>query len=120
MKPILAIALSVLISGSALASSVISPTEAKQHVGEKDIIVAGFVTQVVENAGNILITFDGAYPRQKFTGVIPQSKIEDAGWLIYLNGLPGQFVAISGNIQSAKGRPQIIVDVKKQFMVAQR
>jgi len=108
------------MSGSAFASSVISPAEAKQHIGEKDIIVAGFVTQVVENSGNILISFDGEFPRQKFTGVIPQSKIEDAGGHLFLQSLPGQFVAIAGNIQSAKGRPQIIVDVKKQFMVAQR
>ncbi len=103
-----------------MAGSVISPLEAKKHVGENDIAVAGFVTQVTEKSGNVLINFDGQYPYQKFTGLIPQNKIETAGGLLFLQSLPGQYVAIYGNIRGPKGRPQIVVDLKKQFLVAQR
>lgn len=120
MKSLLVIVLSAAFVGMASAGSIISSSEAKEHVGEKDIGVAGFVTKVFERSGNMYVSFDVDRPSQKFVGMIPQNKIEQAGGLLFLNSLPGQFVAITGKIGQKNGSAHIVVVEKKQFLVAQR
>lgn len=119
MKPFLVIALSVAFMGVSVAGSIVSSSEAKQHVGEKDIGVAGFVTKVFERSGNMYVSFRGDRPGQQFIGFIPQNNIEAAGGILFLNNLPGQFVALTGKIQKQNSGAKIVVLEKKQFLVAQ-
>ena len=102
-----------------MAGSIISSSQAKDHIGEGDTGVAGFVKQVYERSGNMYVSFQTDKPHQGFVGMIPQADIDAAGGWLFLNSLPGQFVAITGKIQKQNGAAQIVVREKKQFLVAQ-
>jgi len=119
MKTFLVSVLSFVFAGAAMAGSIISSSEAKDHVGEKDMGVAGFVKQVYERSGNMYVSFQVDKPHQGFVGMVPLANIDAAGGLLFLNSLPGQFVAITGKIQKQNGAAKIIVLDKKQFLVAQ-
>jgi hypothetical protein len=120
MKPIIVVFTALFCTGMANAGSIISASEAKEHIGEDDIGVSGYATQVVEKPGSVLVNFDGRYPYQKFAAFIPQNKVDQAGGIDFLRALPGKFVTIAGKITGKNGKAQIVVGQKKQFLVAQR
>jgi hypothetical protein len=77
----------------AQTNTVITDTEAQQHVGQK-ATVEGVVVAVFTIKGSTFIDFGGEYPHQTFTGWIPKDSqlAGDAN----LSGLEGKKVRITG------------------------
>jgi DNA/RNA endonuclease YhcR with UshA esterase domain len=96
----------------AQSATVISDTEAAQHVGQR-VTIEGVVVAVTNSGkGNTFINFDGKYPHQTFTGWIPKES-ELAGGS-GLAGLEGKRIKISGTIELYKGKPEIKIMSKSQ------
>lgn len=99
-----------------LATSVqaesISPQEASHYVGSA-VTVEGVVSQVsTSGGGTTFINFGGRYPNHVFYAVIfrkNQSQFSGA------HALEGKTVAISGEIEFYKGKPQIILNSPDQI-----
>jgi hypothetical protein len=93
---------SVLLAGwsptplEAQTGTVITDTEAAQHVGQK-VTVEGVVVAVTSSSkGNTFINFGAKYPNQTFTGWIPKESQLAGGST--LAGLEGKKIKITGTI----------------------
>jgi hypothetical protein len=97
----------------AQTGTVISDTEAAQHVGQ-EATVEGTVAKVFTSKnGNTFLNFGAAYPNQTFTGWVPKDSplASDPS----LSALEGRKVRISGTISLYKGKPEIKIMSKSQI-----
>lgn len=84
----------------------IAPREAMMHVGERSTVV-GTVAQVSRSrGGTTFINFGGRYPNHIFYAVILKKY---ADRFPDISSIQGRQVAISGEVQLYKGKPQIIL-----------
>lgn len=103
------------VTGPAKAETVISDSEAAQHVGQ-NISVEGTITKVFKSKnGNTFLNFGGDYPDVTFVVWIPQDAPEAAD--PSLTNLQGKKVKIVGTIQLYRGKPEIKVSTKEQIVV---
>ena len=101
--------------GLAQADTIISDTEAAQHVGQT-VSVEGTITKVFKSKnGNIFLNFGGDYPDVTFVVWIPEDAPEAAD--PSLASLEGKKVKISGTVQLYRGKPEIKVSTKEQIVV---
>ena len=99
----------------AQTATVISDTEAAQHVGQKVTVEGVVVAVFTTGQGSTSIDFGRKYPRQTFTGWIPKdSALADSSTLA---GLEGKKLKITGKIELYKGKPEIKVMSKDQLTV---
>ncbi len=92
----------------------IAPREAMLHVGEQSTVV-GTVAQVSRSrGGTTFINFGGRYPDHIFYAVIFKKY---AGRFPDISSIQGRQVAISGEVQLYKGKPQIILFSPSQLEV---
>lgn len=93
-------------------AQVISPQEARQHVGSF-ATVQGTVVQVsTSNGGTTFLNFGARFPDHVFYAVIfPSVAAQFPG----MHGLEGQEVAITGAIDLYQGKPQIILNSPDQI-----
>ncbi|MBV8100058.1 MAG: nucleotide-binding protein [Verrucomicrobia bacterium] len=104
-----------LFRGLAQADTVISDSEAAQHVGQA-ASVEGTITKVFTSRnGNTFLNFGGDYPNVTFVVWIPQDAPEAAD--PNLANLEGKKVKIVGTIQLYRGKPEIKVSTKEQIVV---
>ena len=104
-----------LFRGLAQADTVISDSEAAQHVGQA-ASVEGTITKVFTSRnGNTFLNFGGDYPNVTFVVWIPQDAPEAAD--PNLANLEGKKVKIIGTIQLYRGKPEIKVSAKEQIVV---
>jgi hypothetical protein len=96
----------------AQTNTVITDTEAQQHVGQK-ATVEGVVVAVFTIGRSTFIDFGGEYPHQTFAGWIPKDS-ELAGGST-LAGLEGKKIKITGTIALYKGKPEIKIMSKSQI-----
>jgi hypothetical protein len=97
----------------AQTSTVITDTEAQQHVGQKAMVEGVVVAVSTSSKGNTFVNFGGKYPHQTFTGWIPKDS-ELAGGST-LAGLEGKKIKITGTIELYKGKPEIKIMSKDQL-----
>lgn len=100
-------------TGSIKPAEVISPFEAKDHVGEKTY-VRGYVADVYRSKKAIFLNFEKKYPKNPFTGVIFErsfDKIDNP------EKYEGEKVKIRGKISMYKGKPQIIIEGEDQLEI---
>src|SRR6516225_10118025 len=96
---------SLSISALAQTLTVITDTEAAQHVGQR-VTVEGVVAKVfTTKSGNTFLNFGAPYPAQSFTGWIPAGTplASDPS----LQSFQGKKVKITGTIQLYRGKPEI-------------
>ena len=104
-----------LFQTPAQAETLISDTEAAQHVGQT-VSVEGTITKVFKSKnGNTFLNFGGDYPDVTFVVWIPQDAPEAAD--PNLTNLQGKKVKISGTVQLYRGKPEIKVSTKEQIVV---
>jgi DNA/RNA endonuclease YhcR with UshA esterase domain len=104
-----------LTGGVARADTVISDSEAAQHVGQA-VSVEGTITKVFKSRnGNTFLNFGGDYPNVTFVVWIPQDAPEAAD--PNLANLEGKKVKIVGTIQLYQGKPEIKVSTKEQIVI---
>jgi DNA/RNA endonuclease YhcR with UshA esterase domain len=97
------------------AETIISDSEAAQHVGQT-VSVEGTITKVFKSKnGNTFLNFGGDYPDVSFVVWIPQDAPEAAD--PSLTNLQGKKVKIVGTIQLYRGKPEIKVSTKEQIVV---
>lgn len=111
--------LTVFVVALVLAADVpvITPYEAKDHLGQ-EVVVRGQVAQVgaSEDGHTLFLNFGSRYPNHVFNAVIPsrhlQSFPEARSW-------EGMNVKVRGKIQAykGKGKPEIIVERQEQVTV---
>jgi DNA/RNA endonuclease YhcR with UshA esterase domain len=92
----------------------IEPADAVNHLRE-NVTVSGLVIAVfVSKHGNAFINFGAAYPNQTFTGWIPAgTPLASDPWL---QQLQGKTVKITGVIELYRGKPEIKITSKDQFV----
>jgi hypothetical protein len=97
----------------AQTATVISDTEAAQHIGQQATVEGTVVKIFTSKNGNTFLNFGAAYPNQSFTGWIPKDSplAADAS----LSVLEGKKVRIIGTIDLYKGKPKIKVMTKDQL-----
>ena len=104
-----------LMVSTAGAETVISDTEAAQHVGQA-VSVEGSITKVFKSKnGNTFLNFGGNYPDVTFVVWIPEDAPEVAD--PDLTNLQGKKVKITGTIQLYRGKPEIKVSSKEQIAI---
>ncbi len=92
----------------------ISPKDAAQYVGST-LTVEGKVSQVsVTNSGTTFINFGGQFPNHVFYAVVFRSSSDQFSDLADLRGMT---IAISGTVETYKGKPQIILTSPNQIEV---
>ena len=125
MNPLLRLIVVAFISTVSLSSpswadtTIVSDSEAAQHIGEK-VTVEGVVTAVYKSKRgvaifiNSFIIFGGVYPNETFTGWIPACfpLAKDATLL----ALRGKKVKITGRIKLYRGKPYIRVLSRDQIV----
>ena len=110
---IAALGLALFLAMSAQAE-IISPREANQHVGAQATVV-GVVRQVSKSGGGTtFINFGDRFPNHVFYAVIFRSRSDQFPGV---HQLQGRTVAISGEIELYKGKPQIILRSPQQIQV---
>jgi DNA/RNA endonuclease YhcR with UshA esterase domain len=88
------------------------PEEARKHVGETATI-RGMVDGFHQSGkGNIFLNMGGKYPNQAFTAFIPSGS---AAQFPNAQQYEGRTVAVTGKIQSYKGKPEIVVTSPAQI-----
>jgi DNA/RNA endonuclease YhcR with UshA esterase domain len=103
-KLLAAAGLAVLMATNAYAETV-TPQDASHYAGSS-VTVEGVVSQVSRSGGTTFINFGGRYPNHVFYAVILRS---DSGSFSNMQSLEGKQVAISGQIEFYKGKPQIVL-----------
>jgi hypothetical protein len=98
----------------AQSATVISDTEAAQHVGQQTTVEGTVVKVFTSKNGNRFLNFGAAYPNQTFTGWIPKDS-ELAGGA-GLGGLEGKKIKIMGTVELYKGKPEIRIMSKDQVV----
>ena len=98
----------------AQTATVISDTEAAQHVGQQATVEGTVVKVFTSKNGNTFLNFGAAYPNQTFTGWIPKDSplAGDAS----LSALEGRTVRITGTISLYRGKPEIKIMSKDQLI----
>jgi DNA/RNA endonuclease YhcR with UshA esterase domain len=97
----------------ALAQQVITPNEAKDHVGQL-VTVEGPVGGVHHAASGKVTFIDmgGRYPNKPFAGVIFS---DDASRFPEIDTLDGKTIDVTGRVQLYRGAPEIIINDAKQL-----
>lgn len=88
-------------------AEVISPSAASDYIGVR-VTVEGVVSEVARDprSGNVFLNFGGRYPNQAFDAII----FDDyAAQFSGLEALEDVSVAVSGEVQLYRGKPQIVV-----------
>jgi len=98
-----------------ISAQTISPTDAKNHIGERET-VCGTITQVhtaTTSAGvPTFIDFDKPYPNQPFTAVIWQRDKANVGKVPSTGTL-----CVSGTITNYRGKPEITLHTNADWSV---
>ncbi len=103
------VGLSLLLAVSAQAET-ITPKEASYYVGSS-VTVEGVVSQVSTKGGTTFINFGGSFPNHVFYAVIFK---RNSGKFSNMRAFQGKTVAITGTVESYKGKPQIILQSPSQ------
>jgi DNA/RNA endonuclease YhcR with UshA esterase domain len=94
---------------------VITPEQAKAHVGET-VTVEGVVANVhISGKGNGFLNFGAAYPKQVFAAYVPASTAMSGYDLL---AMEGKTVRVTGKIGLYKSKPEIIVTKSDQVKPA--
>lgn len=97
----------------AMAAPVVSPTDAKAHIGET-VTVEGIVSNVLTSRSQTtFIDMGGRFPNNSFAGVIFS---DAAPRFPTVHGLTGHLVDITGRIRLYRGRPEIILEDPSQLV----
>lgn len=106
-----AVGIALLVS-SPVQAETISYANAGQHIGSI-ATVEGVVSQVaISGGGTTFINFGGRYPNHTFYAVIFRN---NSGQFSGVRALEGRTVAISGAVETYKGKPQIILTSPDQI-----
>ena len=101
----------LFLATSAFAET-IAPVDASGYVGAS-VSVEGVVSQVsTSNRGTTFLNFGGRYPNHVFYAVIFRN---NAHKFPDVHALEGKTVAIKGEVELYKGKPQIIVTSPSQI-----
>jgi hypothetical protein len=98
---------------AAQTDTIISDTEAAQHVGQRATVEGTVVKVFTSKNGNTFLNFGAAYPNQTFTGWIPK----DSGLAgdPSLSSLEGKTVKVIEKIALYRGKPEIKIMSKDQL-----
>jgi DNA/RNA endonuclease YhcR with UshA esterase domain len=89
----------------AQTSTVITDTEAAQHVGQ-NVTVEGIVVAIFNSKrGNTFLNFGDRYPNQTFTGWIPKDSALAGDPSV--SSLEGKSVKVTGTISLYHGKPEM-------------
>lgn len=106
-----AIGISLLLAAPVQAET-ISPSDASHYIGSFST-VEGVVSQVATSGGGTtFINFGGRYPNHTFYAVIFRN---NSGQFPGVHALEGRTIAISGTVETYKGKPQIILTSPDQI-----
>lgn len=94
-----------------LAEKVLSPQEAKNHIGEYATVRGQVFGVHVTQKGDVFINMGGAFPNQPFTAACFQGAIpaED------LKKLEGKIVSVKGPIKDYNGQVEIVLERADQI-----
>jgi len=81
---------------------------------DKNVIVKGYVADVVIRPKVNYLNFDNKFPKQTFTAVIFP---KDAGNFNDLNEYKNKNVKVKGKIELYRGKPQIIINTSEQIEI---
>jgi DNA/RNA endonuclease YhcR with UshA esterase domain len=114
MKCRILILVLALMPSAALAQA-ISPSEAKDHVGQI-VTIEGTVAEVHHTASGkaTFVDMGGRYPNNVFTGVLFSG---DAQKFPDIDSLAGKTVDMTGGIKLYQGRPEIILNDPAQIKI---
>ena len=103
---------------SELTGDAISACNAKEHIGEKQIIEGSVVNGYKSGTDTVFLNFEKPYPNQCFTAVIFSSKLMNfpENPQDYYNG---KTVRVLGEIKEYKGTPEIILEDSSQIEIGE-
>ena len=112
-----AVAVVLLLVAPASDVPVLTPDQAKDHVGE-EVVVRGQVLELgaSENGDTLFLYFGGEYPDHVFNAVIFSQHLrvfpEARSW-------KGQIIEVRGKVQlyEGRGKPEIILERQEQVMI---
>lgn len=99
------------ISPAAAAESVLTPEEARNHIGESATVRGKVFGVHVTAKGDAFINVGAAYPNQPFTVVCFQGGMPEED----LKKLEGKTVSFKGKIKDHNDQPEIILDTADQI-----
>jgi DNA/RNA endonuclease YhcR with UshA esterase domain len=113
INKLLAAAGLAMVMATNVYAETVSPQDASQYAGSSTT-VEGVVSQVSRSGGTTFINFGGRYPNHVFYAVILRS---NSGSFSNTQSLEGRQVAISGQIEFYKGKPQIVLRSPEQIQL---
>lgn len=93
------------------ASVVLTPAEAKIHIGEYAIVRGKVLGVHVTQKGDVFLNFGAAFPNQLFTAVCFQGAIPAAD----LTKLNGKSISVKGKIKDYNGQVEIVLESADQI-----
>ena len=106
-----------LVLARAADVAVITPDQAKDHVGQ-DVVVQGYVAQVgaSEDGHTLFLNFGGRYPDHVFNAVIFSRNLQS---LPEVRSWEGKVINVRGKIQlyKGKGKPEIVLERQDQVTI---
>ena len=94
-----------------LPPGVLSPEEARNHVGEIATVRGKVYRVYASQKGDVFIDIGGRHPNAPFTAVCFQQKIPTA----FLQELNDQIISVRGKITEYQGKVEIVLENEKQI-----
>ncbi|QIF03493.1 hypothetical protein [Roseimicrobium sp. ORNL1] len=94
----------------------LTPEEAMKHEGERGTVEGLIVKVGSSSRGNLFLNMGAPFPNHTFSGVISKPSVEKLG-KDYIMSLEGKYIRVTGDITIFKGKPEILVDDKKQIEI---
>ena len=103
---------------SELTGDAINACNAKEHIGEEQIIEGSVVNGYKSDTDTVFLNFEKPYPNQCFTAVIFSSKLMNfpENPQDYYNG---KTVRVMGEIKEYNGKPEIILEDSSQIEIGE-
>ena len=92
-------------------AGILSPTDAKNHVGEEATVRGKVYGVFVSQKGDVFMSMGAAHPKQPFTAVCFQGAIQADD----LKKFNGKTVSVKGKIKEYNGQVEIVLDTLDQI-----
>ena len=104
----------ILITTTNFAQEKISANDAANYIGKSVTVVDTVSSVYLSKTGTYFINMGGQYPDNDFTAVIfKRNTLKFSN----VESLEGKVIEVSGKVKEYRGRPEIVVNNKKQIKV---
>lgn len=114
LKILLLVQIFILINATDFAQEKISANDAANYNGKSVTVVDTVSSVYLSKTGTYFINMGGEYPDNEFTAVIfKRNTLKFSN----VESLEGKVIEVSGKVKEYRGKPEIVVNNKKQIKV---